>query len=85
MAVAPLEVILAVITGGSVLERALTSQDAGLLFESVWTLDPGHAGYRLWRNLDDQDWEDLLALMDTYRAMHRAAHDSGADLWSVQP
>ena len=83
--VAPLEAVLAVVASGSTLERALASQDAGLLFESVWTLDPGHAGYRLWRTLDDQDWQDLLALMDTYRAMHRAAVESGADLWGVPP
>jgi hypothetical protein len=82
--VAPLEAILAVVAEGSVLERALASQDAGLLFESVWTLDPGHVGYRLWRTFDDRDWQDLLALMETYRAMHRAAGESGIDLWSVQ-
>jgi hypothetical protein len=56
-------------------------QDAGLLFASVWTLDPGHTAYRLWRCLDERDWQDLLALMETYRALHKQAALSGQNLW----
>ena len=43
---------------------------------------PGHMGYRLWRRLDDRDWQDLLALMDTYRALRRTAAPDDGTLWS---
>jgi len=81
MTVAPLDAVIASLAGDSILRRALENQDAGLLFNSVWTLDPGHAGHRLWRQLVDQDWQDLLGLMDTYRLIHRVAEDAGIQLW----
>ena len=81
MTVAPLEAVVATLADGSILRQALENQDAGLLFNSVWTLDPGHTGYRLWRNLGKQDWQDLLNLMDTYRHIHRVAEDSHTVLW----
>ncbi|MCP5445337.1 MAG: chromosome partitioning protein ParB, partial [Chromatiaceae bacterium] len=43
--------------------------------------DPGHTGYRLWRPLDDRDWRDLLALMDTYRRIRRIAAETGVSVW----
>ena len=81
MTVAPLEAVIAPLSDGSVLKQALESQDAGLLFNSVWTLDPGHTGYRLWRQLGEKDWQDLLNLMDTYRRIHREAEASQIRLW----
>ena len=78
---APLESILRVLPDGSILRRALEMQDADLLFKSIWTLDPGQSGYRLWRLLDDRDWQDLIQLMDTYRRIRVAAADSGARIW----
>jgi len=81
MTVAPLEAVVATLSEDSVLRRALESQDAGLLFNSVWTLDPGHTGYRLWRQLGEQDWRDLLNLMDTYRHIHRVAAETQTRLW----
>ena len=78
---APLEQLLPHLEDGSVLKRALAEQDAGLLFDSVWTLDPGHTGYRLWRQLNDQGWKDFLNLLDTYRALHRQAEQAGVSLW----
>jgi len=83
LTVAPLDALLPALPEESVLRRALVEQDAGLLFASVWTLDPGHTGYRLWRRLDDRDWQDLLALMDAYRALHRTAVAGDQNLWSV--
>ena len=80
--VAPLEVLLPVLPAASVLRQALAEQDAGLLFARVWTLDPGHTGYRLWRRLDERDWQDLLGLMEAYRALHRTAAGGGQNLWS---
>lgn len=81
MTVAPLEAVIATLADDSILRQALENQDAGLLFNSVWTLDPGHTGYRLWRQLGDQDWQDLLNLMDTYRRIHRAAEAVQVRLW----
>ena len=79
--VAPVEQLLPSFDDESVLRRALEDQDAGLLFSSVWTLDPGHMGFRLWCRLDERDWRDLLDLMETYRALHQAAAASGDPLW----
>ncbi len=81
MTVAPVESIVPALASDSVLRQALEQQDAGLLFNSVWTLDPGHTGYRLWRRLGEQDWSDLLNLMDTYRRIHRLAEESETRLW----
>jgi hypothetical protein len=81
LTVAPLDALLPALPEESVLRRALVEQDAGLLFASVWTLDPGHMGYRLWRRLDDRDWQDLLGLMDTYRALRRNAATDDQALW----
>jgi len=79
--VAPVEQLLPSFEEESVLRRALEDQDAGLLFSSIWTLDPGHMGFRLWRKLDERDWRDLVDLMETYRAVHQAAAASGGPLW----
>ena len=81
LTVAPLDALLPALPEESVLRRALVEQDAGLLFASVWTLDPGHMGYRLWHRLDDRDWRDLLSLMDTYRALRRNAATDDQALW----
>ncbi len=81
MTFAPLESIVPTLPGDSVLRRALEDQDAGLLFKSVWTLDPGHTGYRLWRSLHDQDWSDLINLMDTYRRIRHLAAETGTAIW----
>jgi len=81
LTVAPIDLLLPALAEGSVLYRALEDQDAGLLFSSVWTLDPGHSGYRLWRCLDDKAWSDLLALMETYRALYRVAEAANQPLW----
>jgi len=79
--VAPVEAVLPSLASDSVLRRALETEDAGLLFASVWTLDPGQAGFRLWRLLDARDWQDLLDLLATYWALHRVAESSHTDLW----
>jgi hypothetical protein len=82
LTVAPLEQLLPGLPETSVLRQALEDQDAGLLFSSVWTLDPGHMGYRLWRRLEERDWRDLVDLMATYRALHQSAEAAGEPLWS---
>jgi len=81
MTFAPIESVVPVLPADSVLRRALEDQDAELLFNSIWTLDPGHTGYRLWRSLHDQDWRDLLNLMDTYRRVRQLAAETGMAIW----
>jgi hypothetical protein len=80
--VAPVDILTKYLKQGAVLRQALEAQDAGLLFNSVWTLDPGHTGHQLWRQLSDQDWQDLLGLMQNYRALKRLAMESGLSLWT---
>jgi len=81
MTYAPLESIIPILPADSVLRRALEEEDGELLFSSVWTLDPGHTGYRLWRPLPDRDWRDLLTLMETYRQIRHLAAETGTALW----
>ena len=81
MTFAPVESIAPTLPADSVLRRALETQDAGLLFDNIWTLDPGHIGYRIWYSLPDRDWRDLLNLMDTYRRIRHLAADTGTVIW----
>lgn len=78
---APIASIVPILPADSILRRALENQDAELLFNSIWTLDSGHTGYRLWRLLSDQDWEDLLNLMDCYRRIRHMAAETGTAIW----
>ena len=82
MTVAPVDLLVKYLNEDAVLRQALEAQDAGLLFSSVWTLDPGHTGHQLWQQLNDKDWQDLLGLMDSYRALKRLAKDTGVMLWA---
>jgi ParB family protein of integrating conjugative element (PFGI_1 class) len=81
MTFAPVESIAPTLPADSVLRRALEDQDAGLLFDNIWTLDPGHIGYRIWNLLHDRDWRDLLNLMDTYRHIRHLAAETGTAIW----
>ncbi len=81
MTVAPIESVIPMLPAESVLRRALEQNDAGLLFSGVWTLDPGNTGYRLWRRVNEQDWSDLINLMDTYRRIRHLADEIGTKLW----
>jgi ParB family protein of integrating conjugative element (PFGI_1 class) len=81
MTFAPVESIAPTLPADSVLRRALEDQDAGLLFDNIWTLDPGHIGYRIWYSLNDRDWRDLLNLMDTYRRIRHLAAETGTAIW----
>ena len=81
MTFAPIESIAPSLPSDSILRRAIEEQDAELLFNSIWTLDPGHTGYRLWQSLHDRDWRDLLNLMDTYRSIRHLALETGTVIW----
>ncbi len=83
--VAPVDILVKHLSDSVILKQALQAQDAGLLFNSVWTLDPGQAGHQLWQQLSDADWQDLLQLMDTYRHLKRLAVDTDTDLWRSPP
>jgi ParB family protein of integrating conjugative element (PFGI_1 class) len=80
---APVDVLLNYLEESSILRRALASQDAELLFSNVWTLDPGHLGCQLWQQLNPKDWQLLLQMMETYRALKRRAFDAGFPLWNT--
>jgi ParB family protein of integrating conjugative element (PFGI_1 class) len=82
LTVAPMDALLPSLPEGSVLRRALVDRQQDLLFAHVWPIDPGHTGERLWRHLDERAWQDLVNLMDTYRAIHRTASDAGTALWA---
>lgn len=82
LTVAPLDALLPSLPEGSVLRHALMERQQDLLFAHVWPLDPGHTGERLWRHLDERAWQDLVNLMDTYRAIHRTAAEVGTELWA---
>ena len=79
--IAPIDILMEYLQPDGVLRQSLEAQDAGLLFNSIWTLDPGHTGDQLWWQLSDQDWQDLLALMKNYRALKRLAMESALPLW----
>ena len=79
--VAPPDALLGELPSDSKLRCALAEGDSDGLFGRVWTLDPGQAGYRLWRTASERDWRDLLALMCAYRALHRCAAAGNTDLW----
>ncbi len=85
MTFAPLDAIVPELPDESILRHALEEQDAGLLFKSVWTLDPGQTGYRLWRTLHERDWQDLVHLMDTYRHIRHLAARGGTSIWEKEP
>ena len=82
LTLAPLSSIIPHLRPESVLRQALEQQDLARIYHSVWTLDPGQTGYRLWRRLGERDWTDLLNLMDSYRRIHRLAEERQLDLWA---
>ena len=81
MTVAPLASILPVLPQDSILRQALADDDADLLFKHIWTLDPGHMGYRLWRFMSDDDWQDLIHLMENYRRIRHVSTQTSVTLW----
>ncbi|MEE4281911.1 MAG: ParB family protein [Pseudomonadales bacterium] len=81
LTVAPIDIVLHYLNKSSALYEALASHDAGLLFSSVWTPDPGHMSSLLWQQLNPPDWQVLLRMMETYRAIKRLAYDTGIELW----
>ncbi|MBR9910304.1 MAG: ParB N-terminal domain-containing protein [Gammaproteobacteria bacterium] len=83
LTVAPVEILLSYIDEASTLHQALASHDAGLLFNRVWTPDPGHLNSQLWQQLNPPDWKHLLLMMESYRTIKRLAFDTGVDLWAT--
>lgn len=81
LTVAPRQRVLAHLDPASPLHTALSAQESDRLSQLLWTLEPGHAGDQLWRQLSDPDWRDLSQLMDNYRALHKHALKQGAPLW----
>lgn len=84
LTVAPTDIVLAYLDKDSPLYQALASHDAGLLFGSVWTPDPGHLNSQLWQQLNPPDWQRLLQMMESYRSIKQLAFDTGVELWAQQ-
>jgi ParB family protein of integrating conjugative element (PFGI_1 class) len=84
LTVAPTDIVLTYLDEESPLYQALASHDAGLLFGSVWTPDPGHLNSQLWQQLNPPDWQHLLQMMESYRSIKRLAFDTGVELWAQQ-
>ena len=70
---------------GSRLRRAIKTRDIAWLKAQVEVADPAQAIACLWCSLHEQDWNDLVRLMDTYRRLHLRAQAHGAALWSRAP
>jgi len=83
MTVAPLEELAPVLNSDTVLWRALEAGDMRMLFDRVWTADPGQQGYWLWRQLGVKDWQHFMNLMDNYRQLHEVAGAQNKPLWKT--
>ena len=77
----PLAKIDALLKEGSVLQVSLADQDQSQLFKAIAPLEPGLVGAHMWRWLSDEDWKTLVALIGTYRVLHRVSRESGQPLW----
>lgn len=78
---APAETIQRHVNPGCPLHQALVTRDMQLLFETVWTSDPGWLSSRVWSLLSPMDWKTLTELMAVYRSIKRLASEAGIDLW----
>ena len=77
----PFAKIDALLKEGSVLQVSLADQDQSQLFKAIAPLEPGLVGAHMWRWLSDEDWKTLVALIGTYRVLHRVSRESGQPLW----
>jgi hypothetical protein len=78
---APAQHVTPYLVPDSVLHAAVAQRAQDVLYQHVWTPDPGQWGCHLWRSLSGSDWRDLLELMATYRAIHETADRTGCDVW----
>lgn len=79
--VAPPDQIVPRLPADFLLRRALETHNHALLLEQVPVSGPGHTGYELWCTLHEQDWNDLVRLLDNYRRIRRGAAEAGIPLW----
>lgn len=78
---APATLMVAQLKEGSSLQAAIADQDPSQLFKAIAPLEPGLVGAHMWRSLSDEDWKILVALIETYRVLHRISRESGQPLW----
>jgi ParB family protein of integrating conjugative element (PFGI_1 class) len=78
---APTDWVLSCLDEDSALRHALASQDAGLLFASVWTPDPGFLSSQLWQQLSPTEWTLFLNMVTAYRDIKHLADENGIALW----
>ena len=82
---APAASLADTLSKGSKLRRAIKAQDIAWLEAQVDVPDPAHTGACLWSTLHEQDWNDLIRLMDTYRRLRLRAHALGEVVWPEAP
>jgi len=78
---APSMQMVALLKAGSSLQVAVADQDPSQLFAAIPPFEPGLVGAQLWRWLSDEDWQTLVALIETYRDLHKISRESGQPLW----
>ena len=67
------------------LRKAIETRDIDSLERQVPVPGFGHTGSCLWRKLHEQDWNDLIRLMDNYRRIRKGAKAAGMTLWEKAP
>ena len=66
---------------GSSFQTAVAAQNPDRLFAAIPPLEPGLLGSHLWPWLTEEDCQTLVALIETYRVLHRISRESGQSLW----
>lgn len=84
-ALIPPDVVVAVLSEGSALRTVLLEREHHALPDSAHALDPWYLGQQFWSRLDERDWQDLLALMDTYRSLRQQFEGDDRALWVRSP
>jgi len=73
--------VVAQLKKGSTFQTAVADQNPNQFLVAIPLLEPGLVVSHLSRWLTDEDWQTLVALTETYRALHRISRESGQSLW----
>jgi ParB family protein of integrating conjugative element (PFGI_1 class) len=73
--------VVAQLKEGSTFQTAIAEQNPNQFLVAIPLLEPVFVGSHLWRWLTDEDWQILVALIETYRVLHRISRESGQPLW----
>lgn len=78
---APDPIITDFLPEGSTLTEAITGKDFSTLVTRVLACNPGEVGFRLRSRLDDEDWDNLIRLMQTHRKIRSVSDQRKQELW----